>query len=202
MRATADLHVALAELDRELGDLTSAEEHLETARVLAERTSITENRHRWFVAMSQVRTAVGDHAAATRLLDRAAELYRHGFYPDVRPIAAMKARVQIAGGDLAAAGSGPTSAASASMHDPDYLREYEHLTLARLLIARRPRRTAHRSSPRYVGDGRAGAARPTARRGDRSRAAGSMLRDPRGRRPSPTTPTVTCPRHWLRWATP
>ena len=34
-RATADLHVGLAELDRELDDLTSAEAHLETARVLA-----------------------------------------------------------------------------------------------------------------------------------------------------------------------
>ena len=33
-RATADLHVGLAELDRELDDLTSAEAHLETARVL------------------------------------------------------------------------------------------------------------------------------------------------------------------------
>lgn len=40
-RATADLHVGLAELDRELDDLTGAEEHLETARVLGRRASIT-----------------------------------------------------------------------------------------------------------------------------------------------------------------
>jgi len=37
VRATADLHVAMAELDRELDELTSAEAHLETARVLGER---------------------------------------------------------------------------------------------------------------------------------------------------------------------
>ena len=61
-RATADLHVGLAELDRELDDLVGAEEHLETARVLGERGSITENRHRWYVAMAQVRAATGDHA--------------------------------------------------------------------------------------------------------------------------------------------
>ena len=60
-RATADLHVGLAELDRELDDLASAEAHLETARVLAERASITENRHRWPVVMAQVRAARGDH---------------------------------------------------------------------------------------------------------------------------------------------
>ena len=63
LRATADLHVALAELDLAAGDLAGAEAHLETARVLAERTSITESRHRWSAAMAQVRAAVGDHAA-------------------------------------------------------------------------------------------------------------------------------------------
>ena len=103
LRATADMHVGLAELDRELDDLSSAEAHLETARVLSERTSITENRHRRLVAMAQVRAARGDYDAALRLLDEAEELYRPGFYPDVRPIAAMRARVQIAVGDLTAA---------------------------------------------------------------------------------------------------
>ncbi len=73
-RATADLHVGLAELDRELDDLAGAEAHLETARILAERGSITENRHRWSVAMAQVRAARGDHEAAMQLLDQAAAL--------------------------------------------------------------------------------------------------------------------------------
>ena len=35
-----------------------------------------------------------------RLLEEAAALYRRGFYPDVRPIEAMKARLQISAGDL------------------------------------------------------------------------------------------------------
>ena len=73
-RATADLHVGLAELDRELDDLAGAEAHLETARVLGERASITENRHRWFVAMAQVRAARGDLDAAMQLLDQAEAL--------------------------------------------------------------------------------------------------------------------------------
>ncbi len=143
-RATADLHVGLAELDRELDDLTSAETHLETARVLGERASITENRHRWFVAMAQVRAGRGDYDTATRLLDQAEALYRRGFYPDIRPIAAMKTRLQIAVGDLSSAAEWAHERGVTVDDDPSYLREYEHLTLARLLLAQH-RAAQHRN---------------------------------------------------------
>ena len=144
-RAPADLHIVLAELDRELDELASAEAHLETARVLAERTSITENHHRWFVANAQLRAASGDPAGATPLLDRAEALYRHGFYPDVRPIGAMRARLQIAAGDLGSALAWADERGLRAGDEPEYLREYEHLTLARLLLARH--RNDRRSQP-------------------------------------------------------
>ncbi len=134
-RATADLHVGLAELDRELDDLTGAEAHLETARVLGERASITENRHRWYVVMAQLRAAGGDNDTATRLLEEGEALYRPGFYPNVRPIAALKARIQIVGGDLSSAGAWAEDRAVSVDDEPEYLHEYEHLTLVRLLLA-------------------------------------------------------------------
>jgi LuxR family maltose regulon positive regulatory protein len=134
-RATADLHVGLAELDRELDDLAGAEAHLETARVLAERGSITENRHRWPAAMAQVCAARADTDAAMQLLEQAAALYRHGFYPDVRPIDAMRARLQIATGDLESAATWARERGVSVDADPDYLHEFEHLTLVRLLLA-------------------------------------------------------------------
>ena len=124
----------------------------------AERASITENRHRWYVVMAQVHAAQGDYDAATRLLDQAEALYRHGFYPDVRPIAAMKARVQIAAGDLSSAGAWADDQGISVDDQPDYLREYEHLTLARLLLAQQ-RATAARARCS------AWSARPTAWRG-------------------------------------
>jgi LuxR family maltose regulon positive regulatory protein len=153
-RATADLHVGLAELDRELNDLTSAESHLESARVLGERASITENRYGWYVVMAQVRAADEDYDAAMRLLDQAEAQYRRGFYPEVRPIAAMKARVQIAAGDLSSVSEWAEDRAISVDDQPDYLREYEHLTLARLL------RAQHRGSVQSRGD------TPRAPRGD------------------------------------
>jgi LuxR family maltose regulon positive regulatory protein len=140
-RATADLHVGLAELDRELDDLAGAEARLETARVLAERGSITENRHRWSVAMALVRAAGGDYDTAIHLLDQAESIYRRGFYPDIRPIAATRTRVRIAAGDLSSAAGWAHDRGLSVNDDPDYLYEYEHLTLARLLLAQ------HRAGP-------------------------------------------------------
>ena len=84
-RATADLHVGLAELDLEADDLVAAEAHLEAARVLAERAAISENKWRWYAVSARLRSAVGDHAAALDLLDEARARYRPGFYPDLRP---------------------------------------------------------------------------------------------------------------------
>ncbi|MGZ8736404.1 MAG: LuxR C-terminal-related transcriptional regulator [Nocardioides sp.] len=155
-RATSDLHVGLAELDRELDDLSSAEAHLETARELGKHASITENRHRWFVVKAQVRARLGDYDAATGLLDQAETLYRHGFYPDVRPIPAMRARVHIARGDLAAAEEWARHHAITSTDVLTYLREYDHLTLVRLLLARHRRSNGPGSSgadePSPLGD--------------------------------------------------
>ncbi|HEY3558190.1 MAG TPA: LuxR C-terminal-related transcriptional regulator [Kribbella sp.] len=131
-RVTADLHVGLAELDRELDDLASAEAHLETARVLAEHGSITENRHRWYVATAQVRVARGDFADAVRLLDEAERLYRRGLYPELRPIAAIRARVHLAAGDLVAAEAWARDIPG----EVSYLNEYGQLTLVRLMIRR------------------------------------------------------------------
>ena len=145
-RAAADLHVALSELDLEIGDLTSAEEHLETARMLAESASITENRHRWFIAAAHLRAARGDHDTAMSLLDRAEELYRPGFYPNIRPIAAIRARIQIAAGDLDAAAAWADAHEVAMGDEPSYLREYEHLTLARLVLAENGERVEHGGS--------------------------------------------------------
>jgi len=144
-RATADLHTGLSEIDCERGDAASARRHLELARTLGELASMGESGYRWFVAMSRVAAAEGDSYAAVTLLDQAEQLYRPSFFPDVRPISAMRARVWIRQGELAdavawARGRGLT------VDDPaSYLREFDHLTLVRLLVAQ------HRQDPRPAG---------------------------------------------------
>ena len=79
--------------------------------------------------------AHGDSAAALRHLDRAAQLHRPGFFPDVRPIPALRARLQLSAGDLAAAGRWARERGLSPTDPPEFLREYDHLTLVRLLLA-------------------------------------------------------------------
>ena len=140
-RATAELHVGLSEIDLEIGDLESAREHLETAAALGDRAAMTESRYRWFVAMALVAQVEGDSDKAVHLLDRAEQLYRPGFFPDVRPIAAMKTRIWIADGKLADAADWAQERGVSTTDDASYLREFDHLTLVRLLLAQ------HRAQP-------------------------------------------------------
>jgi LuxR family transcriptional regulator, maltose regulon positive regulatory protein len=85
--------------------------------------------------MAQLRAIEGDAEGALDLLDEAAQRYVSDFFPNVRPIAAMKARILIKEGRLAEAERW-RSEAGVTPEDPlNYLREFEHITLARLLLA-------------------------------------------------------------------
>ena len=141
LRATPDLHVGLSELDCEVGDLQAARRHLELAAALGEGAAMTENRYRWFVAMARIAGAEGDPQEAITLLDTAEQLYRPGFFPDLHPIAAIRARVWIAHGTLSQAADWARERGVSATDDAAYLREFEHLTLVRLLIAQ------HRAHP-------------------------------------------------------
>ena len=134
--AAPELHVALSELDREAGDLPAAAAHLEQATGLGEGAPMAESHYRWFVARAQICQAKGDPQGALKLLGQAQTRFRPGFFPDVRPLPAMKARVWISQGNLAAAKEWASNHGVAVDDQADYMHEFNHLTLARLLIAR------------------------------------------------------------------
>jgi len=85
--------------------------------------------------MARMRAARRDWAGALALLDEAERVYVGDFSPPVHPIHASRARVLTASGDVDGA------IAWARQHRVDvadelsYLREYEHVTLARILLA-------------------------------------------------------------------
>ena len=130
-----DLHVGLADMLREEGDLDGAALHLQTARELGESAGLLENRHRWYTATALLMQARGDLDGALVMLEAAAQRYLPGFFPDVRPIAAVTARVHVAQGRLADAGDWADRHHVTSADPVTYLAEFDQLTLARLLIA-------------------------------------------------------------------
>ncbi len=137
LSTTGDLHVGLADVLREQGQLDAASKHLGTARELGDVASLPENRHRWFTTAAALLRAEGDLDAALAMLDRAKAAYQPGFFPAVRPIPALRARVQIARGDLVDAARWARECGVALSRPPTYLAEFDQLTLARLVLAER-----------------------------------------------------------------
>ena len=72
---------------------------------------------------------------ALDLLDEAEHLYVSDFYPNVRPVSALKARVWLAQGRLGEALRWARERGLSAHDDLSYLQECEHITLARVLIA-------------------------------------------------------------------
>ncbi len=134
-RGIADLHVALSEIDLETGDLSRARHHLESAIANDKRLPMGESRFRLFVALAKVAAAEGDVQGAIDHLDRAEQLSQPGFVPQVRPIPAMRARLSIAQGKLAEAEAWAKASGVTETDEVSHLREFDLLTLARLLIA-------------------------------------------------------------------
>ncbi len=132
---TSDLYRGLSELLCEQGDLEAAAQHLLTAQKLGEQAALTGWPHRLGVAQARMKEAQGDLAGALTLLDEAERQYVRNPLPD-RSIAALKARVWIRQGKLTEALSWVSEHGLSTDDDLSYLREFEHLTLARVLIAR------------------------------------------------------------------
>src|SRR5690349_1262844 len=136
LRGTADMHVGMSELHRERDDLPAATQQLLRSQELGEHTGLPQNRYRWRVAMARVREAEGDLGGALDLLNEAERLYVGDFFPNVRPVPALKARLRVAQGELGE-GLGWARERGLSVDDDlSYLREFEHITLARVLLAR------------------------------------------------------------------
>jgi LuxR family maltose regulon positive regulatory protein len=136
LRGTADMHVGMSEVHRERGDLQAATQQLLRSQELGEHNGLPQNPYRWRVAMARIRQAEGDLGGALDLLNEAERLYVGDFFPNVRPVPALKARVWIAQGRLGEALGWAHEQGLSADDDLSYLREFEHITLARMVLAR------------------------------------------------------------------
>ncbi len=135
LRGTVDMYVGMSELVREQNDLHAATQYLLRSQELGEHMGLPQSQYRWRVAMAHLKEAQGDLDGALTLFEEAERRYVGDFFPNVRPIAALKTRVWLAQERLGDA-LGWVRAQRLSVHDNlNYLREFDHITLSRVLIA-------------------------------------------------------------------
>jgi LuxR family transcriptional regulator, maltose regulon positive regulatory protein len=134
---TAHHHLGLALLYHEMDDQAAAAQHLQKARELGEQTTLVDWSYRWRIAQARLKESEGELDTALELLDEAKRVYVKNPIPDLRPVEALKVRVYLKQKrfDKAQACAGERGLAVAD--EISYLREYEHLTLARMQIAER-----------------------------------------------------------------
>jgi LuxR family transcriptional regulator, maltose regulon positive regulatory protein len=133
----AELYRGLGELYLERGDCESAARHLSRSSELGGQGELLGWGHRLCVAQASLRRIQGDRDGALDLLYEAERLYVRTPLPVVRPLSAMKARIWIAQGRLAEALDWVRERGLSVDDAPSYLHEFEHITLARVLMAAR-----------------------------------------------------------------
>jgi len=151
VQGASDMHVGMSALQREHNDLETATQHLLTSQALGELAGMPQNPYRWCAAMARIREAQGDLDGALDLFDQAERLYDGNFSPNVRPIATRKTRVWVAQGRLAEALGWAREQGLSVENELVYLREFDHITLARVLLARYQRNHADGSISGVVG---------------------------------------------------
>lgn len=137
LAGTPELYLALSELRYEQGDRSAASQLLRNGETLRQQASLSGVKFLWWVVQAQLAAAEGDLETALDQLHKAEQLYHQAPIPtpDVRPTAALRARLWVRQGKLTEALSWVDDHGLSVDDELSYLHEYEHLTLARILIA-------------------------------------------------------------------
>jgi LuxR family maltose regulon positive regulatory protein len=134
-RGTADIHVALCDLLLEQGEDETAEHHLQQSAELGPQAQSIFWSNRYHLAQARLKAFHGAYDQALDLLDEAERRYVRGPAPETQPAAALKTAVWLAQGNLPQAKRWVRYRGLTADDALDYLREYEHMTLAGVLIA-------------------------------------------------------------------
>lgn len=135
-RGIADIHIGRAGVALERGDLNTARAQLAAARELGEDRGLPPYAYRSRAVAATLAEAEGDPNGALALVVEAQGVYLGDFSPDVRPLHAVAARLQIRLDDLDAVERWAHDHDVAASQELTYLREFEHVTLAEAMVAR------------------------------------------------------------------
>ncbi len=135
LQGTSDLYLGLSELYRELGDLQAANQYLEQSEQLGEQAGLSNWPYRFRLGQARLKQTQGELDSALNILHEAEQYYFRGPLPDVQSIAALKARLWIRQGKLEKAFAWIRDGNLSAEDDLNFVNEFDHITLARVLIA-------------------------------------------------------------------
>jgi LuxR family transcriptional regulator, maltose regulon positive regulatory protein len=129
-------HVGLAEILRERNELDAALEHATEGVVLCRQLGYAQQLVTSLSVLTWIRQARGDQAGALEAIGEAERLVPN---PDtivdiIFPVAVQRARLMLAEGKVDAAACWCAERGLSVEDEPSYLREREHLVLARVLL--------------------------------------------------------------------
>ena len=134
-RIIAHHHLGLALLYHEMRDDESALQHFHMSLELGQQSVLRDWSYRKYLAQARLKESEGDLNSALGLLDDAQRFYVRSLIPYARPIDALKARIHLKQGRLSNAQEWVREHGFSVNDDLGYLREFEHITLARVLLA-------------------------------------------------------------------
>lgn len=141
----AVLHLGLSELYLEQGDMAAALHHLQKSEELGDQPTFPPWYRHWIYAHYRMMVTRRDLDGVIEMLSKAESLYYRHPIPDVRPLAALTTRAWLMRGELAEASRWVLERGLSADDDLSYLREFELITLARMLIAQLKRQWDDRS---------------------------------------------------------
>jgi LuxR family maltose regulon positive regulatory protein len=144
LRVMAHPYLGMSVLYHEMGDDKAAEQHLQKSHELAGLHRSVDWAYRECIAQARLNESTGDLDAAIDLLDEAKSFYIKTLMPHTRPLDAIKARIYLKQGRLSKAEEWVNKQRLSVDDELIYFREFEHLILARVLLAEyRNRREEH-----------------------------------------------------------
>lgn len=135
LQTTADLFVGLSELYRAWGTLDMATKQVLRGKELGKQQILSGSESRLCISMARIKESEGDLQEALNQLQAAERLYKRDAIPDVRPIAACKARIWVKQGRLSEALNWSRESGLSVDDDLSYQNEFAHITLVRVFLA-------------------------------------------------------------------
>ncbi len=135
-RIIAHHYLGLALLYHEMWDDESAAQHFHKSLELGQQSLLRDWSYRKCLAQARLKESEGDLDAALDLLDDAQRFYARSLIPYTRPIDALKVSIYLKQGRLSNAQEWVREHGFSVDDGLSYLHEFEHITLARVLLAK------------------------------------------------------------------